>query len=191
MRPVFTSHLADITPRSRPERVIDISESPLVPATSLRAKLRLLQQAGELDGGLPIVNNNVLVGLIAAPDLEYALDNLLDEVDDLCRMVAIDDGSESDRDDDSRRDPCDFTLYIDPAPVALERHSPMDLVYECFVKLGLRYLCVLRDGKFHGVVSKLISLVQYCNSLTKIYHFQVHKKTFVKYLKEVVDGKHG
>ncbi|KAF8455421.1 chloride channel [Terfezia claveryi] len=169
IRPIFTSHLADITPRARPERIIDISESPLVPATSLREKLRLLQQMGELDGGLPIVKNDVLVGLIPAPDLEYALDNLQYEDDDLCRMVAIDDGSESGHEPGSLKDPCDFTPYIDPAPVALERHSPMDLVYECFVKLGLRYLCVLRDGKFHGVV---------------------HKKTFVKYLKELVQGKH-
>jgi chloride channel 3/4/5 len=29
----------------------------------------------------------------------------------------------------------------------------MDLVYECFVKLGLRYICVLKDGKFAGLVS--------------------------------------
>ena len=30
----------------------------------------------------------------------------------------------------------------------------MDLVYECFVKLGLRYICVLRDGKYAGMVSR-------------------------------------
>lgn len=29
----------------------------------------------------------------------------------------------------------------------------MDLVYECFAKLGLRYICVLKEGKFAGVVS--------------------------------------
>lgn len=28
----------------------------------------------------------------------------------------------------------------------------MDLVYECFVKLGLRYICVLRDGHYAGMV---------------------------------------
>jgi chloride channel 3/4/5 len=39
------------------------------------------------------------------------------------------------------------------APVALDIRSPMDLVYECFVKLGLRYICVLRDGKYAGMVS--------------------------------------
>jgi chloride channel 3/4/5 len=30
-------------------------------------------------------------------------------------------------------DPTDFTSYIDPSPVALDAHSPMDLVYELFV----------------------------------------------------------
>jgi hypothetical protein len=40
--------------------------------------------------------------------------------------------------------------------VALDIHSPMDLVYECFVKLGLRYICVLRDGKYAGMVCLLI-----------------------------------
>ena len=56
-----------------------------------------------------------------------------------------------------------FTNYLQ-APVALDIHSPMDLVYQCFVKLGLRYICVLRDGHYAGLV---------------------HKKTFVKYIKEL------
>ena len=43
------------------------------------------------------------------------------------------------------------------APVALDIRSPMDLVYECFVKLGLRYICVLRDGKYAGMVSSTFS----------------------------------
>lgn len=29
----------------------------------------------------------------------------------------------------------------------------MDLVYELFAKLGLRYICVLKDGKYAGMVS--------------------------------------
>lgn len=40
----------------------------------------------------------------------------------------------------------------------------MDLVYECFVKLGLRYICVTKMGKYAGLV---------------------HKKAFVKYMKDV------
>lgn len=37
--------------------------------------------------------------------------------------------------------------------MALDIRSPMDLVYECFVKLGLRYVCVTREGRFAGLVS--------------------------------------
>jgi chloride channel 3/4/5 len=49
------------------------------------------------------------------------------------------------------------------APVALDIHSPIHLAHECFVKLGLRHICVLRDGRYAGLV---------------------HKKLFVKFMKE-------
>lgn len=182
-KPIFTSDLADIVPRIRRERVIDITSSPLVPASSLRAKLEYLHKAGEIDGGLPIIRDGILVGLIPAPDLEFALDNLPDEGSALCLMVNV--PTIDDSDDEDHVDPTDFTKYIDPvslflqpnkhrsniiltvldqAPVALDIRSPMDLVYECFVKLGLRYICVLRDGQYAGMT---------------------HKKTFVKYMREL------
>ncbi|KAH6841053.1 chloride channel [Chaetomium sp. MPI-CAGE-AT-0009] len=160
-KPIFTSDLADIVPRVRKERIIDITTSPVVPALSLRSKLELLHRAGELDGGLPIVRDGILVGLIPAPDLEYALDNLRDEPGSLCLMAPVPSIDDS---DDGLPDPTDFTPFIDPAPVALDIRSPMDLVYECFVKLGLRYICVLRDGRYAGMT---------------------HKKTFVKYMREL------
>ncbi|KAM0562506.1 hypothetical protein ACHAPJ_002196 [Fusarium lateritium] len=158
-KPIFTEDLADIVPRIRRERLIDISSSPLVPATSLRVKLELLHRAGEVDGGLPIVRHGNLVGLIPAPDLGYALDQLEDEATNLCLMDRIPSIDE----DDGVVDPTDFTPYIDPAPVALDIRSPMDLVYEMFSKLGLRYICVLKDGKYAGMT---------------------HKKTFVRYMRE-------
>ncbi|KAB5558291.1 chloride channel [Coniochaeta sp. 2T2.1] len=160
-KPIFTGDLADIVPRVRRERIIDISTSPLVPATSLRTKLELLHQAGELDGGLPIIRDDILVGLIPAPDLEYALDNLENESSDLCLMTSVPSIDDS---DDGHVDKTDFTPYIDPAPVALDIRSPLDLVYELFVKLGLRYICVLRDGRYAGMT---------------------HKKTFAKYVREM------
>jgi hypothetical protein len=42
---------------------------------------------------------------------------------------------------------------VNQAPVALDIRSSMDLVYELFAKLGLRYICVLKDGKYAGMVS--------------------------------------
>jgi chloride channel 3/4/5 len=47
--------------------------------------------------------------------------------------------------------------------MALDVHSPIDLVYQCFAKLGLRYICVVSNGLYTGLV---------------------HKKAFVKFMKE-------
>ena len=178
--PVFDTQLGDITPGSSLDRFIDITISPLVKATELRSKLNRLQNAGELDGGLPLVRNKYLVGLIPAPDLEFALDRIENEDTAMCRMTSLDDPrarpfwagldiSEDENEDDEDEEsplftqgPIDMTPFIDPAPVALDVKSPMDLVYQCFVKLGLRYICVLDEGEYRGMV---------------------HKKVFVKYVK--------
>lgn len=111
-KPIFTSDLADIVPRVRRERIIDISASPLVPAVSLRTKLQTLHRAGEIDGGLPIIRDGILVGLIPAPDLEFALDNLDDEESSVCLMAHV--PSIEDSDDEEEQDKTDFTPYIDP-----------------------------------------------------------------------------
>ena len=169
IRPIFTSELGDITPTVRPQRIIDISDSPLVPAQSLHEKLEYLHKAGEIDGGLPIVRHRILVGLIPAPDLQFALDNLDNEEETSCLMATDSTWHESGEEEEGGREPdrTDFTPYIDPAPMALDIHSPMDLVFQCFVKLGLRYICVLKDGRYAGLV---------------------HKKTFVKYIKELEEA---
>lgn len=160
VRPVFTGELGDIVPRHlREERIIDITDSVLIPAKELRAQLETLHMAGELDGGLPILKNGALVGLIPSPDLEFALDRLDNEDKSLCLMsreakFSRMTGREHDRDgEEEDDDPTDFTSFIDPAPVRLDVHSPMDLVYECFVKLGLRFICAVREGKYAGMAS--------------------------------------
>ena len=191
-RPVFTTDLGDITAPPRKARYIDVSSAPLVPARELRTKLEYLHMAGELDGGLPILRDGILVGLIPAPDLEFALDRIENEEGALCLMSPQDkwqgpgqgvgggrndsgtgvDGADQELASNEFQplhrhpasDPTDFTPFIDPAPVSLDICSPMDLVFECFVKLGLRYICVSREGKFGGLV---------------------HKKSFVRHVKEV------
>jgi len=179
--PVFDTELGDIVPRLRLDKVIDITISPYVKASELRIKLNRLQNAGELDGGLPIIREKLLIGLLPVPDLEFALDKIeAPEDETMCLMSTsqhpanvhnhgwytfrhADTVSENEEeDDDDFSEPVDMTPYIDPAPVALDMRSPMDLVYQCFVKLGLRYICVLSDGQYRGMV---------------------HKKTFVKYIK--------
>ncbi|EPS38229.1 hypothetical protein H072_7994 [Dactylellina haptotyla CBS 200.50] len=166
--PIFTSELSDIISSLPKQRIIDISNSSLVPAQDLRRKLHSLQASGELDGGLPILRDGILVGLIPAPDLEYALDGLKNEATDLC-LMAPDDAPYDYESDDGVKSLTDFTSYVDPAPVALEIRSPMELVYELFVKLGLRFLCITQEGQFAGMV---------------------HKKDFLKYLKDMESYKH-
>ncbi|KAF3221970.1 hypothetical protein TWF192_009626 [Orbilia oligospora] len=163
MAPIFTSELSDIISSLPPQRIIDVSNSSLVPAVELRRKLHSLQASGELDGGLPLLRDGVLVGLIPAPDLEYALDGLKNEATDLC-LMETEDGYHDYESEDGTRMLTDFTGYVDPAPIALEIRSPMELVYELFVKLGLRFLCITQEGQFAGMV---------------------HKKDLLKYLKNL------
>lgn len=73
--------------------------------------------------------------------------------------------------------------------MALDIHSPMDLVYECFVKLGLRYICVLRDGKYAGMVSLFLYLILHA-AVIKLTLKKTHKKTFVKYMRELEKESH-
>ncbi|KKK13997.1 hypothetical protein ARAM_006908 [Aspergillus rambellii] len=162
LQPMSDAQLGDIVRPVRRSRLIDITESSLVPARELRSKLQHLLMAGELDSGLPILRDGILMGLIPAPDLEYALDNLDDEENTLCLMAMDTSSVVSEGEGDSPTE-VDFTRYIDPAPLSLDIHSPINLVYQCFVKLGLRYLCVLRDGQYAGLV---------------------HKKAFVKFMKD-------
>ena len=162
--PVFDTELGDLVTHIPRDRIIDITSSPAIRAVDLRGKLEMLQMAGELDGGLPLVRDKVLVGLIPAPDLEFALDRLENEETAMCVMTNEARWSGFDYEDNTNIDATDFTPFIDPSPVALDFHSPMDLVYQCFVKLGLRYVCVLKKGKFAGLV---------------------HKKSFVHYVKEL------
>lgn len=114
MHPLCDAELGDIVPPVRQSRIIDISKSPLVPARELREKLDHLLVVGELDSGLPIVRNDVLVGLIPVPDLEFALDKLKDEESAMCIMSADTSWAAFDSDDDNRPGPADFTPYIDP-----------------------------------------------------------------------------
>lgn len=85
----------------------------MVSATSLRLQLQMLHDAGEIDGGLPIIRDEALVGLIPAPDLEFALDHLENEENSLCLMTKIMNIGDSD-DEEEMEDPTDFTTYIDP-----------------------------------------------------------------------------
>jgi chloride channel 3/4/5 len=103
----------------------------LVSATVLRAQLKKLHEAGELDGGLPVIRNEALVGLIPAPDLEFALDHLQNEENSLCLMTKVMTLNDSD-DEEEYSDPTDFTPYIDPVrPTSFAVKSQTNITGAC------------------------------------------------------------
>lgn len=113
LQPTSDAELGDLVRPVRKNRIIDISDSPFLTAADLRTKLEHLLMAGELDGGLPILRNNVLTGLIPAPDLEYALDTLGDNEDNTICLMSTDATTavyDSDSDDAEK---VDFNRYID------------------------------------------------------------------------------
>ncbi|KHJ30995.1 putative voltage gated chloride channel [Erysiphe necator] len=165
-KPVFLSELSEIVPRARREKVVDISNSPLVMASNLQSKLELLQKDGEFDGALPIIRNRMLVGLLPAPDLEFALDNIEDKSKNLFLMSKTTASNEIEI--ERNHDYTDISQIIDPAPLSIDIQSSMDLVYQCFLKLGLRYLCVLQEGRYVGMI---------------------HKKAFVQYIRQISEKK--
>ena len=144
IRPIFTAELGDIiTWRIRSERIIDISKSVLVPAVSLRHKLEYLHAAGELDGGLPILRNGILVGLIPAPDLEFALDKLENEGQTLCLMAPIQSPQvQGDEDDDEPSDPTDLTSYTDPVSYLRSSHDYCGA--NIYLRLLSLWMCTLQ-----------------------------------------------
>lgn len=51
-------------------------------------------------------------------------------------------------------DPLNLSHWMDPAPLTLSIHSPMELILEVFIKLGVRMVSVTDSGRFVGVIHK-------------------------------------
>lgn len=135
LQPVTDASLGDIVRPYRKDRIIDITESPFVPATELRAKLETLLMAGELDSGLPVLHEGILKGLIPAPDLEFGLDELgADEENTLCLMSMDSSVAVYDSENEEAMQ-VDFTRFIDP----VSQISSGSLV-SILIRLRLRWL---------------------------------------------------
>ncbi|KAG0211925.1 hypothetical protein BGX28_007207 [Mortierella sp. GBA30] len=48
----------------------------------------------------------------------------------------------------------DFTPFTDQAPLSVSLFSSMDLVMELFIKLGIKYVCVVKAGELYGMIHK-------------------------------------
>ncbi|KAK9453329.1 chloride channel [Dipodascopsis uninucleata] len=187
--PGFSSTLHDIVTHddvSSPSTIIDITDSPYISVVSLRKMLRILQESGEFDGSIPIIRNNVICGLLPAPELEYALDkiketdainngvqytdlaDLQDNSEVLCH-ISVDErevqryyhGMVTNM-NSVEAHATDLTPFVDRTPICLDIKSPVSMAYLVFVKLGLRIICLVEDGKFYGVLHKK-RFIEFCH----------------------------
>ncbi|OAQ32713.1 hypothetical protein K457DRAFT_70283 [Linnemannia elongata AG-77] len=131
---------------------------------SLRRKVEILAASGYSDGGLPIVDRGILVGYIASNELGHALD-LAEQKHPDCICVFRNRASSNipateiitTGTSDLLRDPTrtmDFTPFTDQAPLSVSLFSSMDLVMELFIKLGIKYVCVVKAGEHYGMIHK-------------------------------------
>lgn len=93
----FDSSLADLVTPAQPAALLDLSHGPHFSVARLDAILQRLHARGEIDGCVPLVKGPVLVGMIAAPQLEFALDRVRTQFMAAAVAVGEDGGSRIER----------------------------------------------------------------------------------------------
>ncbi|KAG8863296.1 hypothetical protein FRB96_008787 [Tulasnella sp. 330] len=133
---------------------------------SLRDRLFEATAAGTVDGFPIITRGKKLVGYIGTNELEHALTEVAEAADAICHFYPVGEGTGHDFDrvstssslayESTSRDPFDFTIYMDRAPLTMQSHAPMELAQQMFSKLGARYLIVTdSEGLYQGTIDKV------------------------------------
>ncbi|OCF37887.1 voltage-gated chloride channel [Kwoniella heveanensis BCC8398] len=136
---------------------------------SLTGKLLELVRLGMADTGFPVLRSCLrVVGFLGMNELEHALSELSDEPDATLNLMPDDANSHArarssamsifsfaDSYVEGTWSPYDLSRYIDRAPITVQMHSPLELVQQLFVKLGVRQIIVTNSrGVFQGMVTK-------------------------------------
>ncbi|KAJ3038569.1 hypothetical protein HDV00_000499 [Rhizophlyctis rosea] len=156
-----------------PEGVVEVGKGYWV--EELGGKMAFMGR--RKDSGFPVLDGDMLVGYVGCTELQHALDVVksghnpdwpvmffrgtgdatLSESDTL-EIEAPQDlspHSGANKPPASLRDQYhDFTRWVDQAPIQVPDTASVELVAEMFVKLGVRTICVVRDGRLVGVVHK-------------------------------------
>jgi len=48
----------------------------------------------------------------------------------------------------------DLSPWMDRSPFMVNDEASIELIREIFVKIGVKYICVVKDGEFLGIVDK-------------------------------------
>ena len=160
-------------PRTLHEITINVEEDGKVSRGVLEVKLDQLKARGLMDAGLMVVQNDMLQGYLAQGELDYFLQKPRGRSSSKVqvRLLGVPgDGLRLQDPHDEERSPQkeenDISSYIDRTPLTMSAAAPMELVVECFGKLGLRHMIVLEQGsgKAVGVVIRK-RLIAYLDSL--------------------------
>lgn len=116
VRQTLIGTLSELTPaKYHEDQVINITNSPIIPACDLQRKLNLLQEAGEQDTGLPIILQGALTGFIPAAILESALNKIENPTHTAC-LISTTNYSHPQYQDPTWQ--VDLTSSIDPVSIS-------------------------------------------------------------------------
>jgi chloride channel 3/4/5 len=93
-------------------------------------------------GPLIVSPDGWLRGYITQTELEYALGQLGGYTGETMARLLADEGGE------------DISVFVDRTPIMLTKDTPVEVVGGGFGKIGVRYVCIVEDGRGVGVVIK-------------------------------------
>lgn len=126
---------------------LDIPKHGMVSRGVLDEKLEQLKCRGLIDGGLVLVQNDMLQGYLSEEELDSGLNNMGDACSATSQVRLLGLPEEGD---------FDLSVFVDRTPLTISAKAPMEYAVEMFGKLGLRYIFVVEEstGKLVGVIEK-------------------------------------
>ncbi|KAH9464719.1 hypothetical protein Pst134EB_004234 [Puccinia striiformis f. sp. tritici] len=154
---------------AKPEDIMDHNAEVIVlnaelRASDLRQSIKNMLDAPQLGSGFPLIETSEsgdrrISGYVGLVELEHCLSTI--EGDPVCTFDGADPdafhyGSDPNGGSSSSSElTVDFGYLVDHAPVTVSIKTPMELVHEIFVRLGVRYLVVQNhDGNYLGIIDK-------------------------------------
>eukprot|EP01114_Cavostelium_apophysatum_P012659 TRINITY_DN2888_c0_g1_i2.p1 TRINITY_DN2888_c0_g1~~TRINITY_DN2888_c0_g1_i2.p1 ORF type:complete len:778 (-),score=208.47 TRINITY_DN2888_c0_g1_i2:41-2374(-) len=112
--------------------------------------------------GYPIVNNKedmIIVGFISRAELRQGLEQAHKDIsmndDTPCYFGSgVNDDGGGHKKKKGKPNMADFSYWVDETPLQISSSTPLNLVYDMFKKLGLRYILVAHRGVLIGIITK-------------------------------------
>ncbi|PLW15660.1 hypothetical protein PCANC_15090 [Puccinia coronata f. sp. avenae] len=154
---------------AKPEDIMDHDAEVIVlngelRASDLRRSIKSMLEAPQLGSGFPLIvtsdnGDRRISGYVGLVELEHCLSAV--EGDPICTFDGADPDVSHNGNDLSTGSPAnyeptiDLGYVVDHAPVTVSIQTPMEVIHEIFVRLGVRYLVVQNhNGIYLGIIEK-------------------------------------